>query len=327
MKIFAYDVRDDERPYFDIAGREMGIELELHSGHLTPESLGLAAGCQGVSVLGHSDVNRLVLEKIADMGIRFLSTRTIGYNHIDVPAATEVGIRVSNSGYDPHGVAEFTVMHMLMALRHYKAAMFRGGVNDFSLAGLRGRELRKLTVGIWGNGSIASAVIDNLQGFGCRILVHGRRENPRLVGKARHVDRQRLLNESDIISLHLPLTNETRFTINDESISHMKDGVILINTARGGLMDIEALIRGIESRKIAALGLDVLEQEEGIFHHDMRTEIIANRDMAYLRQFPNVSMTPHMAFYTDQAVQSMVRMSLESLRDFHELGRSERELM
>ncbi len=326
MKIFAFEVREDELPFIESSKTAMGVEVTCSRDPLTAENLSLAAGYNAVSILGHSDARGDVLRGLAGVGIRFLSTRTVGYNHIDLAAAAEAGIRVGNSDYDPQGVAEFTVMHMLMALRHYKAAMFRGNVNDYSLAGLRGRELRTLTVGVWGNGNIASAVIDCLGGFGCPILVHGRRENPRLAGKATHVDRERLLAESDIITLHVPLTDETRFMVNRETIARMKDGVVIVNTARGALMDLEALIEGIESRKISALGLDVIDQEEGIFHHDKRTEIISNRGMAYLRQFPNVTMTQHMAFYTEQAVESMVRISLQSLVDFQGTGKSDREI-
>ncbi len=326
MKITAFEVRPDELPYFKELSDSMDLEIEYVHENLTIDNIESLKGSDGITVLGHSHINREILEKLKSFAIGYVSTRTIGFNHIDVQAAGELGIGIANSHYAPNGVAEFTVMHMLMALRHYKAALFRGNVNDYSLAGLQGREMRNLTVGVWGNGKIGASVIDCLQGFGCRILVHGRRENPSLEEKATHVALDQLLSESDVITLHIPLTPETHHVINRETLERMKDGVVLINTARGDLIDIEAVIEGIESRKISSLGLDVIEQEEGIYHLDRRTEIIANRGMAYLRQFPNVTMTQHMAFYTDSAVREMVEESLQGLKDFYNTGESKREV-
>ena len=185
--------------------------------------------------------------------------------------------------------------------------------------------MRSLTVGVVGTGKIGAAVIKNLSGFGCKILACGRHESDELKQYATYVSLEELYHQSDIITLHLPLTPETKHMINHDTIAMMKDQVIIINCARGSLADPDALIEGIESEKIGALGLDVLEREEGIIHVDHRIDIISNQKMAYLRQFRNVTMTPHMAFYTEEAVKSMVETGILGLLDMqqHEKGKLE----
>lgn len=239
--------------------------------------------------------------------------RTVGYNHIDLKHAEKLGIQVCNAAYAPNGVADFTVMLLLMCLRNYKQAMWRGQVNDFSLQGLQGRELKDLTVGIVGTGRIGQQMMKNLSGFGCRMLCYDPHQSEAAAKLGENVVLDVLLQTCDIITLHMPLLPSTYHMINDETLAKMKDGVILLNCARGELADIEALIRGIESKKIGALGIDTLEGDEEIVHADHRTDILANRNWFYLHQFRNVIMTQHMAFYTDAAVTSMVRCGLEGI--------------
>lgn len=314
MKFYFYEVRPDERPYLDRhAAAHPDVTFCYTDAVPSQETAELANGFDGVSILGQGVINRKLLQLWKNCGVRAVSTRTVGYNHIDLDAAKELGIAVCNADYPPTGVADYTVMLMLMCLRHYKQALWRGQVNDFSLGGLMGKEMNQLTVGIIGGGRIGGAVLQNLSGFGCRLLVYSHREDPKLKEIATYVDLDTLYRESDIISLHLPLTPDTYHIINRESIAKMKDGVVLINTARGGLAEMKALIDGIESEKIGALGLDAVEGEEGIIHVDHRVDIIANRNMAYLKQFRNVVMTQHMAFYTDVAIESMVNCGVTGL--------------
>lgn len=313
MNIAAFEVRDDERPFFARYGNREGLTLHLHPCPLSPSSLALAEGCEGVTTLGQSRLNRSLLQELRKVNIRYVSSRTVGVNHIDIRAAEEFGIQISHAEYSIHGIADFTIMLMLNCLRKYKQALFRGNVNDYSLTGLQGREMRHLTVGVIGTGSVGTAVIHSLSGFGCRILASSRHENPSLSGLAEYVPLDDLFRLSDIITLHVSLTESTRHLINRDTLARMKDGVILINTARGSLIEVNALIEGIESQKIGALGVDVFENEESIFHQDRRSDIISNRDMAYIRQFPNTVMTQHMAFYTLEAVESMVRCGIENI--------------
>ncbi|MCC8059259.1 MAG: D-isomer specific 2-hydroxyacid dehydrogenase family protein [Clostridiales bacterium] len=320
MKIYAYEVREDERRAFARIGAELGAELVLDTAVPTLENAESVRGCEGVTMLGQGKISRELLEKYRELGICCISTRTIGYNHIDIAAAKELGIQVCNSNYAPNGVADFTVMMILMCLRNYKQAMWRGYVNDFSLGGLEGREMRSLTIGVMGTGRIGLQVLKNLQGFGCRLLAYDVYQNEATARVAQYVSLDEFYRECDIISLHMPLLPSTKHIINAESIAKMKDGVILVNCARGELMDSEALVEGIESMKIGALGMDTLEGEEGIIHCDRRTDIIANRNWFYLHQFRNVIMTQHMAFYTEEAVESMVRCGVEGILQMAESG-------
>ncbi len=310
MKIYIYEVRPDETVFIKNTCEKYNIDYTCSVDVPTLDNADLASGCDGISFLGQGTIDYELLKKWSNLGIKYISTRTIGYNHIDIDAAKKLGIKVCNASYPPTGVADYTIMLILMCLRNYKQALWRGQVNDFSLTGLRGKELHNMTVGVIGCGAIGSTVLKELTGFGCRLLVFNRSINPEIKKIATYTDLETLYRESDIISLHLPLTNETYHMINEQTIAKMKDDVIIINCARGGLVDIEALIKGIESCKIGALGLDVVEGEEGITHIDHRTNIISNKNMAYLKQFKNVVMTQHMAFYTDVAVSNMVSTSI-----------------
>ena len=313
MKLIAYDVIDFEEKVLEQVREELGVELILEHRSLTPETLALAEGCEGVSVIGYSRVTRNILEGLKSMGIFQLSTRTVGFDHIDVKAAKELGIHVSNARYEPYNVADFTVMMMLILLRKAKISICRALVNDFSLDGLKGRELRSLTVGIIGTGRIGSTVIHNLSGFGCRILACDSYMNPAIRDMAEYVDLDTIYREADIISLHVPMTEENYHMINKDSIAKMKDGVILINTARGALINSEDLIDALEKEKIGGAGIDTVEDEEGIVHVHVGTNIVVKRSLLYLKQFPNVVFTQHYAFFTEEASESMVRCGIQSI--------------
>ena len=261
MKIAAYEVRRDEQKDFAFIAEKLGVELTETEDNLTLENIDTVNGAEGVTTLGRTRFDRALLTAVRERGVKYISTRTIGADHIDLTAAKELGLKVCNSNYAPNGVADYTVMLILLSLRKYKPALWRAQVNDYSLAGLQGRELRNLTVGILGTGKIGAAVIKNLSGFGCRILASDIRENPSLKGLCTYVDNETLYKACDIISLHMPLLESTRHFVNAETIAKMKDGVTIINCARGELMNIPDMIRGIETQKIGALALDVFDIE------------------------------------------------------------------
>lgn len=313
MKIIVYDLRDDEKPGFERLKDQYNIELVFTKKHLTLDTVEKAAGADGVTVLGHARITGEILAALARTGVSVISTRTIGYNHIDIAAAKKHGIRVCNAIYGPYGVADYTVMLMLMSVRKYKQALFRGNVNDYSLKGLQGREMKDLTIGVIGTGNIGAQVIKNLSGFGCNILAYDTRHNPEVESLSSYVALDDLYKNADLITYHVPLLESTRHMLSSASLARMKPGVILVNCSRGELMDIKDVTEGIEKQQIGALALDVFDGEEGIYHYDRRTDILSNRDMAYLRQFPNVTMTQHMAFYTDTAVNEMVTAGIESI--------------
>ncbi|MBE5961399.1 MAG: lactate dehydrogenase [Lachnospiraceae bacterium] len=320
MKIIAFEVRNDELESFKKTEMEYQVEITYVCDALTKENAHLLEGFEYVSILGFSKLDKDLIDRMKVYGVKAVSTRTIGYNHIDVDYATKAGIVISNANYAPNGVADYTIMLILMAMRNYKQALFRGNVNDYSLAGLQGREMRNMTIGIVGAGSIGAAVIRNLQGFGCEVLAYAGHPKKELEGMCTFASMDEIYERCDIISFHAPLTKDTYHMVNEETLAKMKDGVILINTARGSLMELSTLIKGIETKKIGALGLDVIEYEEGLYHRDLRSDIISNRDIAYLRQFPNVTMTQHMAFYTKEAVESMVRCGVENLWECEKKG-------
>lgn len=318
LKIYAFEVRDDERTFLSAIAQRLNIKITCSEKMLTLDNIDLIDGYTGITVLGQYQYDKKMLNALKTHGIFYLATRTIGYNHIDIEYARQIGIHVCNVSYEPNSVAEYTVMMILLCLRHYKASLWRTNVNDFSLAGLQGRQLKDLTVGILGTGRIGRTVLHYLASFGCRLLAYNSSHNEYVEKIAEYVDLDTLYKECDIISLHLPLSEKTYHLINKDSIAKMKQNVVIINCARGGLMKIEDLIEGIENKKIGALGLDCMEYEEGIVHQDLKTDIISNREMAYLRQFPNVVHTPHMAFYTDAAVRSMVFGSIEGIFNMYQ---------
>lgn len=313
MRIFVYEVRADEQAALKSLSEELMVELELSDAVPSMDNAALTTGYEGVSILGQGRIDAALLDAWYANRVRYLSTRTIGYNHIDMEHAKQLGMQVCNATYAPNGVADFTVMLMLMSLRNYKQALWRGQVNDFALNGLQGQEMKDLTVGIVGTGRIGQQVMKNLSGFGCKMICYDGYQNETAKALGKYVDLDTLWQESDVITLHTPLLDSTYHIVNRESIAKMKGGVVIVNCARGELMDIDALVEGIENDKIGALAADTLEGEEGIIHSDHRIDILKNRNWFYLHQFRNVIMTQHMAFYTDAAVKNMVRCGIEGI--------------
>lgn len=314
MKVLAYNVRTDESMFFQKFAQKYGVELHTLPYSPTLENAGDTEGCDAVSVVT-SAITKEILEQWKASGICCVSTRTIGFDHIDIEAAKSLEIPVSSVNYTPASVAEYTVMLILMALRKVKTIMIRGLGQDFSLTNVRGRELRTCTVGIIGAGRIGAAVIRRLHGFGCKILVHTLHPKEELSPFVTYVSFDELLQESDVISLHAPASEETEHLIGQKEIEKMKDGVVLINAARGTLIDTPSLIAGLESGKIGAAGLDVLENERKIFYKDLKYKVLSNRQLAVLQSMPNVIITPHTAFYTEEAVSDMVEYSILSCKN------------
>ena len=327
MKLFAYEVRKDEIAAFERVKNELGVEIICTEQVLSEETLPLCIGCQGVTALGHSELNRSILTKLRDAGIFAVSTRTVGTNHIDLAAAKELGIHVCNTNYGAECVADYTVMLLLICLRNYKPALWRMQVNDYSLSGLQGRQVGSLTIGIVGTGRIGQQVMQNLSGFGCKFLCYDPFPNAAAAKLGTYVTLEEIWQNCDVITFHTPLTKENFHMVNRETIAKMKPGVVLINTARGELMDVDALIEGIENEHIGRLAMDVFDAEEGIYHENLRDNIIKNRSMAYLRQFPNVIMTPHIAFYTAEAVESMVQGGVRGIYEILTTGKTRMQIV
>lgn len=315
-KVAVYNYREfDEAEWFQKFSEELGLELVICHDAPDMENASLAKGCECISIIT-SKIPAEMVQRFADLGVKFIHTRTIGYDHIDTQRCRELGIRFGNAPYGPNGVADYTLMLMLMSIRKMKCIMERAAVQDYTLKGIQGRELADFTVGVIGTGRIGRTVVRELGGFGCRILAYDLCENDEVKQYADYVNLDVLMETADLITLHTPLTDENYHLINRETIAKMKDHVVIINTARGGLIDSEALIEGIESGKIGAAGLDVVEKEFGLYYYDRKSDIIGNRELSILRGFPNVTVTPHMAFYTDNAIRTMVEKSLRSCHAF-----------
>lgn len=318
MKVTVYSCREfDEKELFLHYGREMGIELVLCPDAPDMGNIGLAEGSECVDILT-SKMTEELLAALKEKGVRYLVTRTIGYDHIDMAAAAKLGITVANAPYGPHGVADYAVMLILMSIRKMKRIMERTNIQDYTLKGIQGRELKDMTVGVIGTGRIGKTVIGNLSGFGCRLLAYDLFENEGVKKYAEYVTLEEIWRQADIITLHAPLTDSSFHMIGEETIAKMKNGVVIVNTARGGLIDSKALIAGIESGKIGAAGLDVVENEFELYYYDRKSDVLNNRELAILRGFPNVTVTHHMAFYTDECVKTVVRDSLAGCRLFLE---------
>lgn len=318
MKVAVYNLRPfDEKEWFEAYSRELGIELVTCPDAPSLSNAGLAEGCTCVDIIT-SPIDRELMAAFAGLGVKYLVTRTIGYDHIDLAAAKEFGIHVGNAPYGPNGVADYAVMLILMSIRRMKRIMQRTNMQDYTLAGIQGRELKDLTVGVIGTGRIGRTVVQNLSGFGCRILAYDLYEKEEVKKHASYVPLEQIWAQADVITLHTPLTEENFHLINADTLSKMKDGVVIVNTARGGLIDSEALISAIESGKVGAAGLDVVEKEFGLYYYDHKNDILDNRELAILRSFPNVTVSHHMAFYTDNEVKTVIRDSLTGCKLFME---------
>jgi D-lactate dehydrogenase len=311
MKILAYSHRTDETIYFQEFMKKYQIEVVLCNDEPTMENADLAKGFKCVSIIT-TTINSELIEKFHEIGVEFISTRTIGYDHIDIKRAKELGLHVGNVTYSPNSVADYTIMMILMATRKMKAIIECSSVQDYSLKGVQGRELQNLTVGVIGTGRIGKTVIKHLSGFGSKIIAYDLFENHETKQYAEYVPLEKLFKDSDIITMHVPATEDNYHLININSIKIMKQGVYIINTARGSLINTSDLIKGIEQKKIGGAALDVIENEGNIYYKDLKCQILENRELAILKSYPNVILTPHTAFYTDQAVSDMVEHSILS---------------
>jgi D-specific alpha-keto acid dehydrogenase len=301
-----YGCSQHEAALFQELAPRFGVRPTITEASASEANLELAHGVRCVSVAHRTSVSHATLRGLRRAGVRYLSTRSVGHDHIDVEFAKRLGILVEGVAYSPDGVADYTLMLMLMAVRHAKSVVCRADTGDFRLSDVHGRELRDLTVGVVGTGRIGRAVVDRLRGFGCRVLTH----DTRCLGVAGRVPLDELLHRSDIVTLHIPLTADTRHLLDRRRIALMKRGAVVVNTGRGGLLDTAALVSALESDSIAGAALDVLEGEEGIFYADLRDRPLEHELLIRLRAMPNVLISPHTAYYTDHAVAEMVENTL-----------------
>ncbi|CAH1852607.1 D-2-hydroxyacid dehydrogenase [Convivina praedatoris] len=315
MKIFAYGIRDDEKPSLkDWEAANPEIEVDYTQELLTPETAKLAAGADSAVVYQQLDYTRETLEALAAVGVTNLSLRNVGTDNIDFDAARELKFNISNVPvYSPNAIAEHSMIQLSRLLRRTKPMDEKVVRHDLRWAPTIGREMRMQTVGIIGTGHIGRVAINILKGFGAKVIAYDKYPNAELQAEGLYVDSlDELFAQADAISLYVPGVPENQHLINADSIAKMKDGVVLVNVARGNLMDLDAVIDGLNSGKIADFAMDVYENEVGLFNKDWEGKEFPDPKIADLIARDNVLVTPHIAFYTTKAVQEMVHQSFDA---------------
>ncbi len=329
MKTAVFSAHQFEREYLETAnvGRH---ELFFLDARLSEDTCALAAGCRAVSLFVTDNAGATVLPSLQEMGVEFLALRSAGFNHVDLKMARQFKMRVARAAsYSPHAIAEHAVAMMLALNRQLIRAHQRVMDLNFSLDGLVGFDMNGKTAGIIGTGKIGAVVAKILHGFGCRLLAYDPVPNPALVDRygVTYTSLDELFKTADIITLHVPLREETKYLIDKKRIPQMKPGVMLINTSRGGLVKTKDVIDALKRRQIGSVGLDVYEEEEGIFFENLSEEVLLDDTIARLLTFKNVLITAHQAFLTDTALQNIATATIENLNCFEENKACKNELL
>ncbi len=321
MKILFYDTKKyDQQSFEREAVNFPEITIDFTSSDLDPITASLAQGYDGVCAFVSSNVGAQTLEALHRSGVRLVLMRCAGFNNVDMEVAEKLGIQVMRvPGYSPEAVAEHAMALALACNRRLHKAYVRVRENDFSLNGLMGINFYQKTAGIIGTGKIGAAMCRICKGFGMKVIAYDVYENPDMKDIVEYVSLEKLLSDSDVISLHCPLMDSTYHMINKNTISQMKDGVVFINTSRGGLVDTDDLIEGIRMHKFAGIGLDVYEEETDNVFEDRSDEILEHSTTARLLSFPNVMITSHQGFFTAEALEAIAKTTLQNAMD-HQAG-------
>ncbi|RFM29694.1 2-hydroxyacid dehydrogenase [Deminuibacter soli] len=319
MKIAFFSTQPYDRHFFDCYNDPFGFELEYFDTPLNRNTTGLISQCEAVCIFVNDHADAATLQQLADKGVKIIALRCAGFNNIDLGAAKTLGLRVCRvPAYSPEAVAEHALAMILTLNRKTHKAYNRVREQNFALNGLLGFDMHGKTIGVVGTGNIGKAFCTIVQGFGCKMLAFDLVANRELEQLGvEFVPLIDLLQQSDIISLHCPLTDQTRHLVNTETMALMKNGVMIINTSRGGLIDTASVIEGLKSCKIGYLGIDVYEQEEKLFFRDLSDDIIQDDMIQRLMSFPNVLVTAHQAFFTKEALTQIALTTLKSIDELH----------
>lgn len=321
MKIIAYATRPDEMESMDRYAKELNFELKRVSEQFSKDTAHLAKGFDGVAILGNCSADRQGLEALKDLGITVMASRSAGINNIDVEAAKELGIHVSNvPAYSPNAVSEFAITAALCLARNIPMMLKRTAMHNYSLGGLLGFEMRKSTVGIIGTGRIGLEAAKGFKGLGARVIGYDPYPNDKAEGILTYVSLEELFKTSDIISLHVPLLESNYHLINKETLALMKPNAILVNTSRGGLVDADDVVEALLAGRLKGFAMDVYEQEVGLLHADRSLTLINDPTFLMLSAMENVMISPHSGFYTDEAVANMVEISFRNLHAYLQEG-------
>lgn len=324
MKIAMYSARQWVHGAFEPLAKGEGIDISWFEPRLTVATAPLAAGHEVVCVFVNDEVGEDVLERLKSLGVRLVALRCAGFNNVDLKAAARLGIGVVRvPAYSPHAVAEHAVGMMLCLNRRFHRSWARLREGNFALDGLLGFDMHGKTVGVVGTGRIGKVLCRILSGFGCRILAFDVvRDRELEEAGVEYVAMDRLYRESDIVSLHCPLTKDTRHLVDAAALDAMKPGVMIVNTSRGPLVDTKAVIAALKKGKVGSLGLDVYEEEQELFFEDRSEEVIQDDVFVRLQTFPNVLITAHQAFFTREAVDNIAAVTMENIRTYIETGDS-----
>lgn len=315
MKVAVFNIHKFERPYLIKANNNKN-DLKLLDTYLTIDTADLAKGCKAVCIFTEDLASAPVLDKLEALGVKFIALRSAGYNNVDISHAKNLDIRVVRvPDYSPNAIAEFSVAVILALNRKLIRSHYRIMEMNFSLDGLVGFDMNGKTVGIIGTGKIGRIVAKILHGFGCKIIAYDVITDEELIDKfgVEYTTMENLFRQSDIITLHVPLNKDTHYLINEKQIAKMKKGVMLINTGRGGLVKTRDVINGLKSQKIGFFGMDVYEEEKGLFFEDHSEDILQDDTIARLMTLRNVMITSHQAFLTDTALKNIAKTTFENL--------------
>ena len=310
------------KPYdiasFDKVNEKYNYDIRYYKGHLNPNNVVLTQDTDVICIFVNDTADAAVIDAMVDNGVKLLALRCAGFNNVDLKAAKGKLPVVRVTAYSPYAVAEYSLALMLSLNRKIHRAYWRTRDGNFSLNGLMGFDMHGKTIGIIGTGKIAKILIRLLKGFGMRILAYDLYPDMKFAGEEgiSYVSLDELYRESDIISLHCPLTDQTKYMIDKDSIDKMKEGVMIINTGRGQLINTNDLIEGLKEKKIAAAGLDVYEEEGEYFYEDKSDKIIDDDVLARLLSFNNVIVTSHQAFFTKEALHNIAETTLQNIEDF-----------
>ncbi|NNC93857.1 MAG: 2-hydroxyacid dehydrogenase [Acidimicrobiia bacterium] len=318
MRVAVFSSHPHDEKYLNRANESAGHELAFLESRLKPRTAKLADGFDAVCAFVNDDLGAAVLEALHGLGVHHIALRSAGFNHVDLEAARRLGFTIARvPAYSPHAVAEHTVAIMLALNRQIHKSYSRVRDGNFALDGLLGFDLFGRTVGVVGTGKIGERVAVIMSGFGCRIVAYDPYPNPVCIELGvEYVDLPTLFAGSDIVSLHTPLTPETHHLVDAETIAMMKDGVMIVNTSRGALVDTVAVIEGLKTRKIGYLGLDVYEEEGDLFFENLSDRIITDDVFSRLLTFPNVIITGHQAFFTAEAITAIAETTMANLTAF-----------
>ncbi len=328
MKLAFFDTKPYDKPSFDKYSEEADIKIKYFETKLNEDTAELARGCDAVCVFVNDTVNRAVIDKLAELGVKTVALRCAGFNNVDMKYACGKLHVVHVPAYSPYAVAEHAMALLLTSIRRIHKAYIRSRDFNFSLSGLTGFDLHGKTVGVIGTGRIGRVFIDICRGFGMKVLAYDKFPTAGLDNgdTVRYVSTDELFRCSDIISLHCPLTDETYHIFDGDAVNACKRGVVLINTSRGALVDAEALLAGIKSRKIGAACLDVYEEESDLFFEDNSGHILEDDTLARLISMPNVIVSSHQAFLTAEALENIAETTVKNLTELEELGECKNEL-